>query len=240
MEYRAITCTGKNETKTSRYKTREYIRVNQLSDRDKKILIIVFVLIVLIGCSTILRGFRSSKQDSTQAGTTETLVVATTESVTAENKDSDADTNDKNDNDSVDSSTNTSDRDDSDMNESDSDNSSTNISDKDESQDSEISEHGSSDWQEVEYVEYNFRNNDRLTEHYKKHGKEMGFKSAEEYEDAASDVVNNPNALHKTEKEDGDDVYYVEDTNEFVVVSSDGYIRTYFYPSAGIDYYNRQ
>ena len=220
MEYRAITCTGKNETKTSRYITREYIRVNQLSDRDKKVLIIVFVLIVLIGCSTILRGYRSSKQDSTQTGTTETLVVATTESVTSENKDSDADTNDKNDNDSVDSSTNTSDRDD--------------------SQDSEISEHGSSDWQEVEYVEYNFRNNDRLTEHYKKHGKEMGFKSAEEYEDAASDVVNNPNALHKTEKEDGDDVYYVEDTNEFVVVSSDGYIRTYFYPSAGIDYYNRQ
>ena len=134
MEYRAITCTGKNETKASGYKTREYIRVNQLSDRDKKILIIVFVLIVLIGCSTILRGFRSSKQDSTQAGTTETLVVATTESVTAENKDSDADTNDKNDNDSVDSSTNSSDRDDSDMNESDSDNSSTNKSDKDDSE----------------------------------------------------------------------------------------------------------
>ncbi len=51
-------------------------------------------------------------------------------------------------------------------------------------------------------------------------------------------MINNPDALHKLEKEDGDDVYFVEDTNEFVVVSTDGYIRTYFI--ADIDYYNRQ
>ncbi len=88
--------------------------------------------------------------------------------------------------------------------------------------------------------EYRFRNKDRLNDHYKKHGIEMGFASAKEYEKAASAVVNNPNALHKTEKEDGDDVYYVEETNEFVIVSKDGYLRTYFNPSAGIDYYNRQ
>jgi pyocin large subunit-like protein len=68
----------------------------------------------------------------------------------------------------------------------------------------------------------------------------MGFSSAEEYEKAASEVVENKDALHKTEKEDGDDVYYLEETNEFVIVSTDGYIRTYFNPSNGIDYYNRQ
>ena len=88
--------------------------------------------------------------------------------------------------------------------------------------------------------EYSFRNNKRLEEHYEKHGKEMGFKDAESYEEAASAVVNNPNSLHKTEKEDGDDVYYLESTNEFVVVSTDGYIRTYFNPNRGIDYYNSQ
>lgn len=68
----------------------------------------------------------------------------------------------------------------------------------------------------------------------------MGFKSAEEYEKAAAAVPNNPAALHKTEKEDGDDVYYIESTNEFVVVSTDGYIRTYFNPDRGIDYFNKQ
>ena len=90
------------------------------------------------------------------------------------------------------------------------------------------------------YKEYRFRNNNLLTQHYEKHGIEMGFKSKETYEKAASDVINNPDALHKTEKEDGDFVYYVEDTNEFVILSKDGYIRTYFLPSAGLSYYNRQ
>ena len=85
-----------------------------------------------------------------------------------------------------------------------------------------------------------FRNADLLNQHYTKHGMDMGFSSAEEYQAAAAAVVTNPSALHKTEAEDGDDVYYIESTNEFVVVSTDGYIRTYFYPDAGIDYYNRQ
>lgn len=53
-------------------------------------------------------------------------------------------------------------------------------------------------------------------------------------------VVLNADSLHKLEEEDGDDVYYLEKTNEFVIVSTDGYIRTYFYPSDGIDYFNRQ
>lgn len=85
-----------------------------------------------------------------------------------------------------------------------------------------------------------FRNVDLLNEHYQKHGVEMGFSSATAYENAARNVVNNSNSLHKTEAEDGDDVYYLESTNEFVIVSTDGYIRTYFKPNDGIDYYNRQ
>lgn len=92
----------------------------------------------------------------------------------------------------------------------------------------------------VDYVEYYFRNDNLLEQHYEKHGVEMGFDSMEEYEEAACAVIYNPDVLTKTEKEDGDYVYYVEETNEFVVLSQDGYIRTYFNPSAGIDYYNRQ
>ena len=87
---------------------------------------------------------------------------------------------------------------------------------------------------------YTFRSKKLLDSHYEKHGKEMGFSSAKEYEKAASKVVTNEDALHKIEEEDGDDVYYIESTNEFVVVSKDGYLRTYFYPSDGLDYFNRQ
>ena len=45
---------------------------------------------------------------------------------------------------------------------------------------------------------------------------------------SAAAVVSDSRALHKLEKEDGDDVYYLKDTNEFVIVSTDGYIRNIF------------
>jgi len=87
---------------------------------------------------------------------------------------------------------------------------------------------------------FTFRNEEYLDEHYEKHGIEMGFESAEEYLDAANAVIDNQASLYKLEAEDGDGVYYLETTNEFVILSKDGYIRTYFYPSDGIEYFNRQ
>lgn len=101
--------------------------------------------------------------------------------------------------------------------------------------------------QQVELVEvvdngeeYHFKNEELLAEHYEKHGIDMGFTSANEYETAASKVINNSKALHKLEAEDGDDVYYLEDTNEFVIVSTRGYIRTYFCPDSGRKYFDKQ
>lgn len=88
-------------------------------------------------------------------------------------------------------------------------------------------------------VTYRFRDKSRLNEHYRKHGIEMGFSDAQSYEQAANAVAHDPQALHKLEKEDGDDVYYLESTDEIVFISQDGYIRTYFNPG-GIDYFNRQ
>lgn len=94
------------------------------------------------------------------------------------------------------------------------------------------------------YVEYHFRSEKLLNQHFEKHGSEFyddfGYSNAQEYEKGASDVINNPEALFKTEAEDGDGVYYIEQSNEFVILSTDGYIRTYFRPSGGIDYFKRQ
>ena len=94
------------------------------------------------------------------------------------------------------------------------------------------------------YVEYHFRSKSLLNQHFSKHGAEFaddfGYTTAEEYERGASSVINNVAALHKTEKEDGDDVFYIESTNEFVVLSTDGYIRTYFRPDSGKKYYDKQ
>lgn len=89
-------------------------------------------------------------------------------------------------------------------------------------------------------VSYEFRNAEYLQEHYDKHGAEFGYHSPEEYLEGANRVICAEDVLHKTEAEDGDDVYYLERTNEFVILSTDGYIRTYFKPDDGIAYYDRQ
>ena len=101
-----------------------------------------------------------------------------------------------------------------------------------------------SDWSEYKTVTpvkiYRFRNEKLRSEHFLKHGKEMGFADEVSYEEAASDVVSNPASLHIIEKEDGDDCYYLEETNDFVIVSTDGYIRTYFRPDSGKYYFDKQ
>ena len=101
-----------------------------------------------------------------------------------------------------------------------------------------------SEWSAVKSINtkkaYHFRNEYLLNQHFDKHGREMGFSTAKEYESAASDVVTNPESLHKIEQEDGDDVYYLESTNDIVFVSTDGYIRTYFRPDSGKYYFDKQ
>lgn len=103
----------------------------------------------------------------------------------------------------------------------------------------EVSETDGIEWNYDEFPEdYTFRNNKYLTEHYEKHGIDMGFDSKESYEEAANEVIHHPDALHKLEAEDGDTCFFIEDTGEFVVLSTDGYIRTYFL--AKKSYYDRQ
>ena len=94
--------------------------------------------------------------------------------------------------------------------------------------------------QEESKYAYTFRNEQLLNEHYEKHGIYMKYKSPEKYLKGANRVIADKDTLHAIEAEDGDDVYYLEKTNEFVVVSKDGYIRTYFCPEEGIEYFHRQ
>ena len=70
------------------------------------------------------------------------------------------------------------------------------------------------------YVEYHFRTENQLMQHFQKHGSEFdesfGYETAADYEKGASDVINDSDSLFKYEAEDGDGVYYLEGTNEFV------------------------
>lgn len=83
-----------------------------------------------------------------------------------------------------------------------------------------------------------FRTEGKLQQHFEKHGQETGCATAEEYLAAANAVIANPAALHKLQAEDGDDLYFLESTGEFVVVSPAGYIRTYYLTDR--DYFERQ
>lgn len=103
-----------------------------------------------------------------------------------------------------------------------------------------ISDVKSEDKIETVDIIYKFRNKNLLAEHFEKHGEEFPYKTKEEYLEGANIMMSNPNKLHKIEKEDGDDVYYLESTNEFIIVSKDGYLRTYFKPSRGKAYFDKQ
>lgn len=88
--------------------------------------------------------------------------------------------------------------------------------------------------------DYKFKSASLLQEHFGKHGGEFGYTSTDQYVSGANAVIYSPDALHKTESKDGDDVYYLQKSNEFVVLSTEGFIRTYFKPDDGIAYYNKQ
>ena len=92
-----------------------------------------------------------------------------------------------------------------------------------------------------EKTEYTFRNKQRYDEHYKKHGAEFGNITKEEYLRLANELINSESdrVLHKY-SEDGDYMYFDQDTGYFLVLSEDGYIRTFFIPTAGIKYWERQ
>ena len=83
-----------------------------------------------------------------------------------------------------------------------------------------------------------FRTDEKLQRHFEKHGWETGCATAEEYLAAANSVIANPDSLRKLQAEDGDDLYFLESTGEFVVVSPAGYIRTYYLTDR--DYFDRQ
>lgn len=94
----------------------------------------------------------------------------------------------------------------------------------------------------VTVKQYTFRTAQLLESHYQKHGDEFGNITKEDYLRGANNLIRsgNPNLLTKFDKEDGDKLYYLESSNEFLVLSVDGYIRTYFKPDNGISYFNKQ
>ena len=85
---------------------------------------------------------------------------------------------------------------------------------------------------------YTFSGIDIRDELYESFGTDMGYSSAEQYEHGASSVVSDPDAIMKIKRETADRLYYVEATNELVVLSYDGFIKSYYCPEEGKEYFD--
>lgn len=93
----------------------------------------------------------------------------------------------------------------------------------------------------TEEVNYSFRSKQLYDSHYKKHGDEFGDITQEEYLEKANELIDNQSdSVLRKRSDDNDYLYFNKDTNEFLVLSEDGYIRTYFIPNSGIKYWERQ
>ncbi|MEG0614540.1 MAG: hypothetical protein RR540_02195 [Oscillospiraceae bacterium] len=88
---------------------------------------------------------------------------------------------------------------------------------------------------------FTFRSTELFQQHFNKHKAEFGKISQEDYLKKAQDLIeaSGENILTKFEK-DGDKLIFNTENDEFLVLSEDGFIRTFFKPEDLIDYFNRQ
>ena len=94
-----------------------------------------------------------------------------------------------------------------------------------------------------------FADNDKLLDHFSRHGSDFGATSPSEYQQQANTFLNGtrgPNVLEQT-RANGDLVRFDPTSQEFGVVKPDGTIRTYFMPDPAVhgfptnlDYFNDQ
>jgi len=83
-----------------------------------------------------------------------------------------------------------------------------------------------------------FKNTDELKEHFIKHGRESNCKTPKKYLKTANKIIKSKKSLKKTEKEDGDTVYFNKKSGGIVFVSPKGFIRSFYI--SDIDYFKRQ
>ena len=86
--------------------------------------------------------------------------------------------------------------------------------------------------------EFAFKNNQELKEHFIKHGRVSNCKTPKKYLKTANKIIKNKKSLKKTEKEDGDTVFFNKKTGGIVFFSPKGYIRSFYF--ADFDYFKRQ
>ena len=86
-------------------------------------------------------------------------------------------------------------------------------------------------------------NKKSLDKHYNEHGKDMGFANKESYKQHAikfANTIDKKNCISFIDSKSGSTYKYNKSTNEFAIITKDGYVVTYFNPKEGYDYYKKQ
>ena len=94
----------------------------------------------------------------------------------------------------------------------------------------------------VKRPDVGFASRQKLIDHYRKHGREFGTITVEQYLRGAQELRDRPagGAILEAARPDGSVTRFDRDSGDFIAFSRDGVIRTYFKPTDGERYYKRQ
>ena len=92
------------------------------------------------------------------------------------------------------------------------------------------------------HPEVGFRSRDRLEEHFRKHGREFGSITQDDYLRMAQTLRDRPvgGAILESVRDDGVATRFDREAGTFVAFNRDLTIRTFFRPNEGEDYFRRQ
>jgi pyocin large subunit-like protein len=87
-----------------------------------------------------------------------------------------------------------------------------------------------------------FASRQKLIDHYRKHGREFGSITMEQYLRGAQELRDRPagGAILEFTRPDGSVTRFDRKSGDFIAFNRDGVIRTYFRPTDGEAYYQRQ
>ena len=91
-------------------------------------------------------------------------------------------------------------------------------------------------------AEIGFRSQERLVEHYRKHGREFGSISMDRYLRLAQELRDRPagGMVLESVRSDGTTIRYDKSSGAFIAFNRDGTIRTFFRPDRGDAYFRSQ
>jgi len=87
-----------------------------------------------------------------------------------------------------------------------------------------------------------FATRQKMVDHYRKHGREFGAITMDQYLGKAQELRDRPagGAILESVRPDGVVTRFDRGSGDFIAFNRDGVIRTYFRPADGEDYYKRQ